>query len=356
MANGDTSRTRKGLYLAVTRIFLLSMCAIISHIVIMEIETTKVKTEQVAKKTLQSFTANTPKTAIVFLTKALDECRAIRLDHLLQTVPPNMDVWFLHSHNQMNREVDKDKLTASIEHVHRLERERFLYSSPQANKHIPVFDTKASGASMSSFLRWVGQHPEYNHAWHMEDDVFFTGEWKHFFAHAADIEADYVGARNTPRGKWHHNQASRCSMDENYIPSLNGTKSNIAKDGRIMCRDVFTWRTFWSFNRVSTQFAQLLLEDLESRSLHGHHEAIVPGVLMGHANLTFMELPPLAGHYVPGNWGPYKDRTRCSLNMYEPVQDNRYYHPVKCEAYSGEKLEQFKEIMMTYGWSNMTHE
>jgi hypothetical protein len=45
----------------------------------------------------------------------------------------------------------------------------------------------------------------------------------------------------------------------------------------------------------SNQFAQFLLEDVVSGTLHGHHETVVQCVLMGHGNLTFVDLPPPCG-------------------------------------------------------------
>jgi hypothetical protein len=354
--NREMTPVRNRLYLAVGKFFLFSVCFLISHIVLMETlvknVTTTVTTDLVDKEAAkESSSVNKVKTAVTYFTKALDECRAIRLGHLLQTVPPNVDVWLLHNHDLIKND---DKRKESIEHVRRLERDHVLYNSSQANKPINVFDTKTSGASMSSYLRWVVQHPQYTHAWHMEDDVFFTGEWRHFFDHA-DTEADFVGAQFKSDGKWVHFENGQCSMDQRYLPIHdNEGRYNVSEDGRILCRDVFSTRSLWPFIRVSTEFAQLLLQDVESRALQGHHEAVVKGVLMRHTNLTSHELPPLEGYYTAGSWGRYKDRTKCSLNLYQPVMDNRYYHPVKCEAYTGKKLQHFKQVMKSYGWSNGT--
>jgi hypothetical protein len=251
-----------------------------------------------------------------------------------------------------------DKLITSMDLLRRLEREHVqLYNSSQANQLIPEFDDKSSGPAKSSFLRWVVQHPEYEYAWHMEDDVLFTGEWKNFFSETTTMEADFVGAQFKRVQNWGYFQGDRCSIDQQYILSdTNEVVSNISltvnKNGRIMCRDVLTWRTLWSIVRVSTQFARFLLEDIESGTLLGHHEAIVQGLSMGHANLTFQELPSLEGFYTAGGWGPYQYRMNCSLDAYQPILENRYYHPVKCEAYPDDKFDHFKELMLTYGWSN----
>jgi hypothetical protein len=339
--------------LSMAQVFIFMMSVVMSQILLMESFATITNQEVIRKRELVSDNSPKTRTAIVYLTKALDDCRAIRLGHLLQTVPPNMDVWLLHNHNIMKSKADQAKLTTSINHVHRLEREHRFYTESQGKEKITCFDDRPSGPAKSSFLRWVVAHPEYKHAWHMEDDTFFTGEWNHFFAQA-DTEADFVGAQFTQMDNWVYFRDDRCSMDQNYVPSSNETKSNNTLNGRIMCRDVLTWRTLWSMVRLSNQFAQFLLDDLESGNLQGHHEAIVQGVLMGHANLTFMDLPPLVGSNEAGDWGRYKIRTNSSLDLYQPVKDNRFYHPLKCEAYTGEKLDHFKRIMMTYGWSNGT--
>jgi hypothetical protein len=339
---------RFSLPFSVAKLVVLATSFFISNILLMEIETRT--TKQQAISIAASFSDNAPKTAIVYLTKALDECRAIRLGHLLQTVPPNMDVWLLHNHNLTNNETI---LTTSMNHVRRLQRKHLLYSESQANEQIQKFDTKRSGAAKSSFLRWIVEHPEYKHAWHMEDDILFTGEWSHFFAHA-DNKADFVGPQFKPNDSWIHFKNDQCTMDQNYIRSSSNKRSNSTVNGRIMCRKVLTLRSLWSIVRISTRLAQLLLNDLESGTIEGHHEAVLQGALMAHANLTFMELPPLVGRNTAGGWGRYVDRTICSLDIYQPINDNQLYHPVKCEAYTGEKLDNFKEIMMTYGWSNGT--
>jgi hypothetical protein len=347
--------TRKRLYLSfsMAQVFFLFTFFVISQILLTEISTitTITTTKQEDHITIESLPVNSTKTAIVYLTKALDECRAVRLRHLLQTAPPNMDVWLLHNHNLIG---NQNKLTTSLDHVRRLERDYVLFNSSQANKKVEEFDDQASGPAKSSFLRWVIQHPEYKHAWHMEDDVFFTGSWNNFFDQA-DANADFVGVKIRRIDGWEYFRATRCSMDPTYIPSYNNTKrsKNISTDHeRILCRNVLTWRSLWSIVRLSNQYAQFLLEDVESGTLHGHHEAVVQGVLLGHANLTSVDLPPLKGYYTPGGWGKFKNRSICSLDLYQPIQHNRYYHPVKCEAYAGEKLDHFKEIMIPYGWSN----
>jgi hypothetical protein len=365
MSKWEMRPTRKGLSLplSVAQVFFFTTCVVMSQILLMEFLATPTEEEEILTRGLVSdnpprtdsgtrglVSENSPRTAVVYLTRALDECRAMRLGHLLQTVPPNMDVWLLHNHNLMN---NGTKLITSINHVRRLEREHILYNQSQANELITEFDDPPSGAAKSSFLRWVVAHPEYKHAWHMEDDIFFTGKWSHFFAQA-DKEADFIGAKFERINGWEYFRGTRCSMDQTYIPSYIKKRSNITVNGRIMCRDVLTWRTLWCIARFSTQFAQFLLDDILSGTLQGHHEGVVHGVLMGHENLTFSDLPPISGYYKSGGWGNFKNRSYCSLDTYQPINDNRYYHPVKCDAYTGERLDYFKEILMTYGWSNST--
>jgi hypothetical protein len=360
----DTTPSRNAIssFFSMRKISLFLIFFFVSHILLMEIMPQKTKQgSQSAKESFSDNNNNTTNprgTAIVYLTKALDECKAIRLDHLLQTAPPDVDVWFLHNHNIMTNEMEQSKLNESLDHLRQLERDHFLYSESQANIHVQRFDTNTSGASKSSFLRWAVQHQEYNHVWQIEDDVLFTGEWSHFFAHA-DAEADFVGRRVQDKKKWYHWEEDRCTLAQNYLPpeiqKRLVRRLNTTLEERIFCRDVLSWRGTWSIIRVSTRLAQFLLDDLESGALQGHHEAVLHGLQMGHVNLTFKELPLLVGSNEAGSWGRYLNRSACSLEMYQPVQHNRLYHPLKCEAYAGvDKLDLFKEIMKTYGWSNRT--
>jgi hypothetical protein len=228
----------------VAKIFLFLMCFLFSHLVLMQVMTktttmTKILRKEFSLSTRESTWDEIPSTAVVYLTKALDDCKAIRLGHLLQTVPPNIDVWILHNHNTMTKESDHVALKASIDHVRRLNREHVLYNASQSEKGIRLFDTATSVASKSSFLRFVVQHPEYKHVWHIEDDVFFTGQWSHFFAHP-DTEADFVGAQIKRKGSWPHFEVDKCSVDQKHVRNYNESMSKSSLVG-IPCRDVLTW-------------------------------------------------------------------------------------------------------------------
>jgi hypothetical protein len=176
------------------------------------------------------------------------------------------------------------------------------------------------------------------------------------FLHA-DNDADFLGPQIERSTGWNHWGAERCTLARNYVPSevkKQHKKLNTTLVGRIFCREVLSWTSTWSINRFSTRAAQYLLEDLASGALQGQHEAVMHGFRMGRPNLTFERLPTLEGSNEPGSWGRYLNKSESSLDLYQPVQDNHFYHPLKCEAYAGEKMQHFKEIMRTYGWTETT--
>jgi hypothetical protein len=300
------------------------------------------------------------RTAIVYVTKALDECKAIRLEHLLQTTSPDWDIWILHNHDRLESNGETSALQSSLEYVRRLERQHTnLFHASQMNETIPDFDSSISGAAKSSFVRWLVEHKEYQYAWNMEDDILFTGKWSQFFdqiqIQAAPAAADFVGPHIKRNDAWSRFSTPPCYMDKRYISYVDKDPKIAANTTTVSCGEVLQWSSLWSVVRISNRWAHQLLADLQSGVLHGHHEAIFQALQKGHADLKYAKLPPdLEGHNEAGSWGRYKDKTKSSLELYQPVEANRIYHPLKCEAYIGERLGEFKELMVSYGWNNGT--
>merc|ERR1719464_2076505 len=67
-------------------------------------------------------------------------------------------------------------LADSMLHLKNLHREYGIQSRNVHTRTIPSFDGRRSGSAKSSFLRLVVDEG-YGYAWHIEDDVFYTGNW-----------------------------------------------------------------------------------------------------------------------------------------------------------------------------------
>ncbi|KAL3924735.1 MAG: hypothetical protein SGILL_000862 [Bacillariaceae sp.] len=304
----------------------------------------------------------TSKTAIAFVTRALDDCKAIRLEHLLQTISTEFDVWVLHNHDQMeiSNETQALQLQTSLDLIQQLEqRHPNLYTESQKNEAIDVFDDAISGAAQSSFVRWVVKQHEYNHSWVMEDDVLFTGQWSHFFEavqhkeEGMDADIDIVATLGKRSKEWVH--FYWCRIDKKYISFVEKDTKEPTNSTTVPCIQVLQWAGLWSLARVSNRWAHYLLNDLQSGVLVGFHETVFQALEMGHADLKNMTFPShVVGHHEAGSWGPYWDKTKCSLEMkeHQPVEANRLYHPLKCEAYAGDRFHKLKELLVSYGWNN----
>lgn len=298
------------------------------------------------------------RTALVYSTTFLSKCKASRLEHLLQTIPSNIDVWLLHNHIVTR----KNHLKKSLDNLNYFEKKyglRHLNQEPDVIKG--HFDGLRSGPSKSSFLKWMMTHREYAYAWHMEDDVVLTGEWHKFFQRFDSDKADFVSTRypTIPTWIWYHRN---CDIDADYFSRPEAANVSVHHKTRkrgnnstntIPCYEVLDWKSLWPLIRVSRKGVSYLLKDLLSGALSGHHEAIVQALLLGHRDLTFSEISQKVAHIFPGGWGPYKDSTNLKLTIFEPIEADRVYHPVKCDAYPGVKqMEEFEQLLVSYGWIN----
>lgn len=81
-----------------------------------------------------------------------------------------------------------EELQGSINYIRSIPGLRFANQSPLGN---PPFEGVLAGSSKSSFLKFVTQH-RYKSAWLLEDDVFFTGDWRLFFDELDGIDSDVL--------------------------------------------------------------------------------------------------------------------------------------------------------------------
>ncbi|KAG7370217.1 hypothetical protein IV203_027963 [Nitzschia inconspicua] len=294
------------------------------------------------------------RTAIVYATKYLSDCKAIRLEHLLQTAPPNMDVWFFHNHDILN---DKDK-GQSMRYLKKFEDKYGLKNlNQERTRTMGNFDgSSRTGTSKSSFLKFVRTHPEYDYAWIVEDDVMITGGWRIFFERYGDDDADFISQKIGQNRDWHWYHHG-CNFDEDYIleGKLNHNDSlkfkNSTQGARVNCIQLLNWAAMWPLIRVSQKGAKHLMEDLLSGLIQGHHEAIVQAILLRYQALKFSSIPSEVAEIHGGGWGPWKNSTNLKLDLFQPISMGYVYHPVKCEAYMDlGGTEEFEKLMTKYGW------
>jgi len=279
---------------------------------------------------------NNNREAIVVTVKYIDDCLAKRLMHLVQSASsPNRDIWILHSHHL----VDDPYI---VQHSRRLissismsisDHEGKVYSINQILSPIaPKFDgsTMIVGTSKSSFLK-LASHYGYGSAWLLEDDVFFTGDWRVFFDELDKVDADVLSALHRESHK------HPCHVHINGYEQRCHTK------------------TGWFGIRLSGQVVSSLLKDLSSNKASGFHENIIGAYALAN-NYTIQAIPSkIIGRAVVGHFKKHvgiPHHQIHQLKSHSPILPNKFYHPVKCSAYlPGE----FDHVLMNWTNVNWSH-
>ncbi|KAG7366295.1 hypothetical protein IV203_028965 [Nitzschia inconspicua] len=310
------------------------------------------------RTTTPTVSAQNNNTAIVFTAAYLTECKAMRLEYLLQTAPSSMDIWLLHNHN-VTKKIYPNRFQKSSIFL-RILKERFprLHEVNQQSEPLDAFDTSRSGTSKSSFVKWVVSHPKYQHAWNFEDDVWLTGRWDLFLKEYESRDDDFVGFLG--RRKPHWNQYESCHFDrissaiaESSKNETNITTINSTVIDRVQCKEIASLGALWSLLRISRQFAALLLDDIQSGAIYGHHETVVHPLMLRHHHLTSHDIMEShIGVMAAGGHGKFLNGRKLNLTFLGPVSSNRLYHPVKCEAYEKDaaSMEQLKALLTSIGW------
>lgn len=282
------------------------------------------------------------KTAVVFIARYLTNCSAARLHHLAATTPPEIDVWFLHDHARYAS--NSSEVVTSLHHLQSLMQSLQVQHTPKERRLIRGFDTQKSMAAKSAFLRWMTQHSDqYRYAWHVEEDVFYTGLWSDVFrAHEHDT-ADLVATRLKIGRGWMWTQNDTCRIK---YPSKMFQHTNFTS---MQCSTVSRHAHHWAILRLSQSFATHLLEDLKSGTLYGHHEAIVDVLLQVKPyNLTYSKLQHVGKIIAPSSKNDYR-----TLDTFaNPVLPRRLYHPVKCQAYTTDLTPLLQQMVYPINYSN----
>ncbi|CAB9509300.1 expressed unknown protein [Seminavis robusta] len=332
---------------------------------------------------------NNDRTAIVWVTRYLDICGAARLRHLIATsgaansttsttgssasasplkIHPSQsprDVWLLHNHNSLANHSSSDEqyqtslqLLRELEDYARDEIGTRLYSAQQLSHPTKGFDDTRAGASKSSFLSFMVSH-HYGWAWHIEDDVFYTGRWREIFGEeyhdgntildgstnlpppnqsnksvvavpttttpAYDVIATgkYVG----PKWYWFQDDPQPCTI---RIPERLSLGNNQQR-----CANVVANMTRWGIARLSGRFAHSLWTNVMTGNVVGHHEAVVASVCHSYNFTCTVEylLQPRIGSFITAGWGDWAKDWKQRLTNHGTIKPSKIYHPVKCAAY-----------------------
>lgn len=276
------------------------------------------------------------RTAAVFMLGDLDECigKRVRAFHASSGLPAT---WVLHSPN-VSRSARKVAATLAADGV-------LVEEQPRVPSHWRSFGASKSASgqilTVPSFLLWLLHKPEYSNAWHIEDDVFFTGQWKELVSDARWqgqdlVSGKYVSFWSDARFRnWLH--AHACKLPGG-VPCEQGPGAGptVAK-------------VMWPLARLSRTLAFKLAEALDNGA--GGHNEVSTGALCDYFNATgkVCQTKPIPNQ----DLGPYYlGMPECKLNASERLhtklpqrckaawppsflnstlrQQHRFFHPAKC--------------------------
>ena len=173
--------------------------------------------------------------AIVVATGLVDECMATRLRHLVETGQtyeengPTRDIWVLHSHHMYNvTDPQRQQSEQLIQNI------TGLKSACQNPEKIKRFDSRRSGSSKSSFLQLVVEN-EYRYAWHLEDDMFYTGPWGKFFDSTLDSSTDVIPVNyfnQKDKAWWWKETGRNCTINGTYCQYIAQMHTGWFKNNR----------------------------------------------------------------------------------------------------------------------------
>jgi len=313
-----------------------------------------------ATKPTKTKASNSPlkKTAIVVVTQFVDDCTAARLEHLVKTAgnPESSHVWCLHNHKGLKNNTQRNISEAWLQKI------PGLHSAQQSKAQHPKafwpFDSKRSGSAKRSFLDFVVQHRDlYQEAWHLEDDVFFTGRWSDFFnanneQDQYDVMAMGVANKTLEWGHWtschlylHKNTSDILSISNVKEPTTLITPDDQQhQHDQTNCTEISHTTVMWSMLRVNVKFAQDLLTQVEQRWVVGHHEGVVGAFAKAHGYRLGLNEFQKVGFVHNGGVGKWRQSQKLDLENVKAIPGH-LYHPVKCAAYES-RMEEFKQQLI----------
>ena len=179
-----------------------------------------------------------------------------------------------------------------------------------------AFGGKRSGSSKPSFVAWLAHQPAYSHAWHLEDDTFYTGAWRHLVHSSRWAGVDVVASLDHP-------------TFDSWLRLPNCCECRLAGGRRCEEGNARTSVTkiAWPVVRFSRKFVLHLAAALDDGA-SGHHE-ILTGALCdelhdsSNACVAKEFDPDDLGAYELGGWGDYQ----CMRKTLSDMDKYRFHKP-----------------------------
>lgn len=256
------------------------------------------------------------KQAFLFLSCKLSKAAINTFKEISKAINSEKDITCILYHQKdfdPPREIDnKDFFYFSDDILTNLNYKPFGKKLIPGNNHFPV-------------LKFYRENPNYDYYWCIEDDVRYTGNWKHFFRHFENSDKSFISSHiqrfiNDPQWPWWNTLGyNDMTLKEEYLISSFNPIYRISKDAL-------------SF------IDQELLEGWQ-----GHHEVLFP-TLLNAAGFDLMDFGGRGEFVSQGNenkfyFGNYNQNSEIenteSTFRWRPIHQkigkipNKLYHPVK---------------------------
>jgi len=261
-------------------------------------------------------------------------CHKERIKHLIHTTNElKYDVYiFINAHS-------KDRTTTTISSEEQkvikskfrdplldLPNVYFVFWTADGLKELLPNFLEISGGSKRYTALWMMKN-EYRYVWHLESDIFFTGNWSNLFDAYTSNHADILTRKSA--------RASEIGIVFRRSPYALKNRE-------------FAEKVAWPVIRLSSSFMKVLLPILQTEKMHHEVIATVCNLLgTGSCNIDYFHETHVSGHYSLGRFGIYKKPISCcefGKEYYDPekplpldfridnIQPNALYHPFKCIA------------------------
>ena len=187
---------------------------------------------------------------------------------------------------------------------------------PRVPKRWLSFGGKRSGASKPAFVAWLAHQPAYSHAWHLEDDTFYTGAWRNLVHSARWAGVDVVAKADHPTFEsWRRlPNCCECRLPGGRRCEEGNNRTSVTKIA-------------WPIVRLSRKFVLHLAAALDDGA-SGHHE-ILTGALCDELSDSSNACVAKEfdhedlGAYELGGWGDYQ----CMRKTLADTDRYRFHKP-----------------------------
>lgn len=245
------------------------------------------------------------KQAILIVTNRISKDVIKRYHKIRKATAESDDVFLLYHTNDISTPIDFEGI----------EVETFTDEILTNLHYKPIRKTLVPGSNHFPVLNFHINHPDYAYYWSIEDDVAFSGNWRHFFENVSPaLDYDFLTS---------HIRKYSDLMEWPWWRTLTLSEEKMNKEEMI--------NSFNPIYRISNK-ALIYIDLCLKGGYSGHHEVLLP-TLLKKAGFKIADFGTDDNHVTPG-------LSYCTLSTmrWKPVflvptlKKNKLYHPAKAKV------------------------